>query len=93
MVWNRTGMKIGGQVRTLRPTCIHCVYWVMDKAAEQGTVGHCHRFPPTFSINPQSGNVIQKYPTTDRHHWCGEWDDDDTRLVDGLKRIAALSSA
>lgn len=50
------------------------------------TAGHCHRFPPSVHINPTSGTIVQKFPTTDHRHWCGEWSDDDRKLVDAAHR-------
>ena len=70
----------------VRPTCSHCVYWVIDQTAEPATVGHCHRFPPQVASNPESGVVLQKFPTTDRRQWCGEWSDDAVRLAAAAKR-------
>ncbi|NRG18930.1 hypothetical protein HPQ64_14650 [Rhizobiales bacterium] len=71
-------------MKKLRPTCSHCIYWTEDHTADPATAGHCHRYPPGIYINPQSGVVVQKFPTTDHHHWCGEWNGDDTRLVQAL---------
>ncbi len=73
----------------LRPSCGRCVYWVEDHTAVPPTAGHCHRFPPAVFANPETGVVVQKFPTTDRHQWCGEWNGDDT----GLMRAAAESAA
>ena len=75
-------------MRHLRPLCSHCVYWIADKTANPPTAGHCHRFPPGIYVNPQTGTVIQKFPTTDHHHWCGEWDGDDTKLVEAAQNLA-----
>ena len=73
-------------IHFVRPTCSHCVYWVSDHAANPPTVGHCHRYPPGVYINPQTGTIVQKFPSTDHHHWCGEWSDDDAGLVEAAKR-------
>ena len=70
----------------LRPNCSHCVYWVSDHTGNPPTAGHCHRYPPGVYINPQTGTVVQKFPTTDHHHWCGEWSDDEQRLAEAAKR-------
>ena len=70
----------------MRPICTHCVYWVHDQTGGPVTVGHCHRFPPGIYVNPTTGTVVQKFPWTDHHHWCGEWSDDDTDLLDAAKR-------
>jgi hypothetical protein len=75
----------------LRPNCSHCIYWAVDNTANPPTAGHCHRYPPGVTINPKTGIVLQKFPTTDRHHWCGEWSGDDSRFVEALRQIAAES--
>ena len=64
------------------------MYWTEDHTAATPTVGHCHRYPPGVYINPQTGTVVQKFPSVDRHHWCGEWSDDDVLLVAAAKRTA-----
>lgn len=66
---------------------------MVDQTADPTTVGNCHRFPPSVAINPQSGTVVQKFPMTDRRHWCGEWTDDETQMIEAIKRITARSSA
>ena len=76
----------------LRPICAHCVYWSADTTAQPPTVGHCHRLPPGIYINPETGTVVQKFPATDHHQWCGEWSDDETALVEGARRIIARSA-
>lgn len=73
-------------MRRLRPLCKTCVYWLPDGSAREPSAGHCHRFPPGVVVNPQSGVVVQKFPTTDHHHWCGEWSDDETRLLEAARR-------
>lgn len=70
----------------LRPNCAHCIYWVADHTADPPTAGHCHRFPPGIYVNPQTGTVVQKFPSTDHHQWCGEWSDDDQHLLEATKR-------
>ncbi len=70
----------------IRPTCSHCMYWSHEGSKEVATVGHCHRYPPGIHVNPQTGTVIQKFPTTEKHHWCGEWSDDDQVLQDAARR-------
>ena len=79
-------------MKHLHPLCSRCIYWQLDSASSSGTVGHCHRYPPGIYMNPQTGTVVQKFPTTDKHHWCGEWDGDASRLMDAVRR-SALSSA
>ena len=79
-------------MRHLRPLCSHCVYWIADKTANPPTAGHCHRFPPGIYVNPQTGTVIQKFPTTDHHHWCGEWNGDDAKLVGAAQSLAVKSA-
>ena len=64
-----------------RPTCGQCVYWVVERTADPPTAGHCHRYPPGIYVNAKTGTVVQKFPTTDRNQWCGEWSRDDTELV------------
>lgn len=76
-------------MRHLRPLCSHCIYWVADHTANPATAGHCHRYPPGVYVNPQSGTIVQKFPTTDHHHWCGEWNGDESRLIDAVKKMAA----
>ena len=69
----------------MRPSCSACAYWVMDHTATPPTSGHCHRYPPGIYIDPRSSVVVQKFPTTDHHQWCGEWDGDQTRLAEAAK--------
>lgn len=76
-------------MRHRRPHCSHCMYWVPEVTSKPATVGHCHRFPPDVMISPTSGTIVQKFPTTDHQHWCGEWSDDDARLVEGARRVLA----
>ena len=73
-------------VHHVRPTCSHCVYWVGDHTVGSSTVGHCHRFPPGIYVHPESGTVVQKFPSTDHHRWCGEWTDDESSLLEAAKR-------
>ena len=73
-------------MRHLRPLCKYCVYWMVDSSSPTSTAGHCHRSPPGIYINPTSGVVVQKFPSTDHHQWCGEWSDDDSRLVEAARR-------
>jgi hypothetical protein len=75
----------------LRPMCARCAYWVEDNTAFPPTAGHCHRYPPGIFINPKNGVVTQKFPTTDRHHWCGEWCGNDSRLMEGVRESAVES--
>ena len=70
----------------LRPTCSHCVFWTPDLTADPATIGHCHRFPPAVYVNTQTSTVVQKFPHTERHHWCGEWTDDEGPLQEAAKR-------
>ena len=69
-----------------RPVCARCSYWVEDHTATPATAGHCHRYPPAVYVNPQSKTISQKFPVTDRHHWCGEWCGDDSRLMEGIRQ-------
>ena len=73
----------------LRPTCAQCVYWIADHTTGGGTTGHCHRYPPHVHVNPVSGAVVQKFPTTERHSWCGEWSDDAARWQKSIVAAAA----
>ncbi len=73
-------------INPVHPTCSHCVYWVNEHSVEPPTVGHCHRYPPQVAANPESGVVLQKFPTTDRRQWCGEWSDDSEALKSAGKR-------
>ena len=75
-------------MRHLRPLCSHCIYWVADNTANPPTMGHCHRNPPGIYINPQSGTVVQKFPSTDHHQWCGEWNGDESQLLDAVRQMA-----
>lgn len=70
----------------LRPKCAKCFYWAVDQTADPATSGHCHRYPPGVAINPQTGTVVQKFPSTDHHQWCGEWSEEVNRLADAVKR-------
>ncbi len=79
-------------MRQLRPQCSHCVYWVADRTANPTTAGHCHRYPPGVYTNPQTGTVVQKFPTTDHHHWCGEWNGDETGLVEAVRQTAVRNA-
>lgn len=72
-------------MRHLRPQCSACVYWVIDPATNTATAGHCHRYPPLVFANPATGTIVQKYPMTDHHQWCGEWQADDAALVSGAR--------
>jgi len=74
-----------------RPICARCSYWVEDHTAIPATAGHCHRYPPTVYVNPQSKAIGHKFPLTDRHHWCGEWCGDDSRLMEGIRKSIAES--
>ncbi len=74
-----------------KPQCSHCIYWVTDGTANPATAGHCHRFPPGIHVNPKTGIVVQKFPTTDHHHWCGEWNGDDTWLQEAVRTSIATS--
>lgn len=76
----------------IRPLCGKCAYWMEDHTASPATAGHCHRYPPAVAINPQTGVVLQKFPTTDRNQWCGEWTGSDERLMQAM-RAAALEAA
>jgi hypothetical protein len=66
---------------------------MVDQTAEPTTVGNCHRYPPSLAVNPQTGSAIQKFPLTDRRHWCGEFSDDETQMVEAIRRITESSSA
>jgi hypothetical protein len=79
-------------MRHLRPLCSHCIYWLPDSSGTAATVGHCHRFPPGIYVNPQTGTVVQKFPTTDHHHWCGEWNGDDSKLTEAVRQTALQSA-
>ncbi len=79
-------------MKHLRPSCNHCVYWMVDLTVDRPTVGHCHRYPPGIYINPQTGTVVQKFPLTDHLHWCGEWSDDDAPFSEAAKRLAILAA-
>jgi len=76
----------------LRPKCSHFIYWEVDGTANPPTAGHCHRYPPGVSINPKTGTVVQKFPTTDQHQWCGEWNGDETLFVEAIRQIAMESA-
>jgi hypothetical protein len=73
-------------MRHLRPLCSQCIYWVVDRNANPRTTGHCHRYPPVISVNPNTGAVVQKFPTTTNQHWCGEWSHDEMRVTDGIRQ-------
>lgn len=70
----------------LRPLCAHCIYWKAEGAGRTASAGHCHRYPPGVYVNPQTGTVVQKFPTTDHHHWCGEWDGDESRFTEAVRK-------
>jgi hypothetical protein len=72
-------------MHVLRPTCGKCAYWVEDHTAVPPTAGNCHRFPPGIYIKPDDCVVVQKFPTTDRHQWCGEWCGSDEKLMDAVR--------
>ena len=61
-------------------------HWAADKTVDPPVAGHCHRYPPGIYINPETGVVVQKFPMTDQHHWCGEWDPDGERLLSAVRR-------
>ena len=75
-------------MRAMRPTCSHCIFWLTERVGGTATSGHCHRYPPGIYINPHTGTVVQKFPATDRHHWCGEWDGDEDRWMDALRTMS-----
>ena len=75
-------------MKHLHPLCSHCVFWEVDKTAVTPTAGHCHRYPPSVFANPKTGTIIQKFPSTDQHHWCGEWEGDESRLMQGVRQSA-----
>ena len=77
----------------MRPNCSQCVYWVTDRSPDAATTGHCHRYPPAVSINPQSGTAVQKFPLTDRQNWCGEWSGDVVEWVEAFKKVTARAVA
>jgi len=78
---------------SIRPNCSQCVFWVADRRGETATTGHCHRYPPGVYINPQSGTIVQKFPSTDRQNWCGEWSGDDVQWLDAFKQATAKVAA
>lgn len=80
-------------MRKLHPTCSQCVFWVTDNPGETATAGHCHRYPPGVYVNPQSGVVIQKFPSTDRLQWCGEWSGDQEIWANAFRAATARSAA
>src|SRR5665213_3098043 len=82
----------GSQMRHLRPLCSDRIYWVAEHAARPPSIGHCHRYPPGIDVNPQTGTVVQKFPTTGHQQWCGEWDGDESRFVDAAKRAVEKST-
>jgi len=67
------------------------VYWVEDHTANPATAGHCHRRPPGIYVNPETGVVVQKFPTTDHHQWCGEWSGDESMLTKAVRQIVVES--
>ena len=69
-----------------RPVCAHCIYWKADQVSNHPTSGHCHRYPPGIFVNPTTGTIIQKFPSTERLQWCGEWNGDDTALVEAARQ-------
>jgi hypothetical protein len=71
-----------------RPICAHCVYWKAEHISNQPTAGHCHRYPPGVFVNPSSGTVVQKFPMTERGQWCGEWNGDETAIVEAARNSA-----
>ena len=77
----------------LRPQCSHCIYWVTDPSVHKATVGHCHRYPPGLHVNPQTGTVIQRFPATDHHHWCGEWNCDESWIDEALHQMTVKTAA
>jgi hypothetical protein len=72
----------------LRPICASCIYWMVETNVRQATSGHCHRFPPHVFANPETATIVQKFPTTERTQWCGEWADDSDALVQKAHRSA-----
>ena len=71
-----------------RPWCGHCVYWAPDQTSKPATIGHCHRFPPGVAFNSKNSTLVQKFPTTDRNEWCGEWSGDESHLIEAAHEIA-----
>jgi len=65
-----------------------------DEALTLGrAVAGLNAYPPSLAINPQTGTAVQKFPLTDRRHWCGEFSDDESHMIEAIKRITAASSA
>jgi hypothetical protein len=73
-------------MKHMRPACSQCAYWVAEASGNPPITGHCHRYPPGVYVNSQTGVVVQKFPTTDHLHWCGEWQGDDQELVKAAHR-------
>lgn len=90
--WPRSSLQWGNRMRHMRPLCSHCIYWVTDRPSGQATVGHCHRFPPTVMLHPENATILQKFPATDHHQWCGEWSDDDSKLVAAARGLVMKSA-
>lgn len=79
-------------ITAVHPTCSHCIFWATDHSTDSPTVGHCHRFPPGVSVHPETGVVVQKFPTTERRQWCGEWSDNDEALAAAAKRSMMVAA-
>ncbi len=80
-------------MKHLRPLCSHCIFWAADYAANPPTMGHCHRYPPNVFVNPETGTIVQKFPSTDQHHWCGEWNGDESRFTLAVRRSVVEKAA
>lgn len=72
-------------MHVLRPTCAECAYWVEDHTAVTPTAGTI-RSSSGIYVKPDDCVVVQKFPTTDRHQWCGEWCGSDDKLMDGVRQ-------
>lgn len=75
----------------LHPLCKNCIYWVAERTSDAPTAGHCHRYPPGIYVRPDTGGVVQKFPMTDHHQWCGEWSNDRGRLSDAVRQSTMRS--
>ena len=67
--------------------CDNCRFWDgwIDGNEDDGYLGHCRRYPPTFApqkcIEDYFGNSVDVseplclglWPLTDESWWCGEW--------------------
>jgi len=56
--------------------CENCRFWFDDKnCTQRGKVGYCRIYPPGFTVDA-------RWPVTEGHEWCGEFE----RRIEGYEQ-------